>query len=987
MSDYESESEASEIASETSEQEDYPEDNSQNDLEELEDRYNEYITEKYRLILAFNDGTIDPQSYLINLARINRDLNESQYNARELEQKIIEKETQLRYLLDNLESKISERESSEIAHSSKEGSLKRNILTESEITELKTLRYQLEDLMDSHKIIEEDNEPLQSNGLYNEWNALSIQEKIKLEKLTGMNYPVPGTKNFEKAQDEFINNVSIFLKSYWEPYEKKEEKELLALADKLKISPPKKTSYSYTIFLNYMRTLLPYGFVYKTGIRKAGGVYEKVEMKPIKEKLDELKQLRKELPIQLTPEEKEFSDKLKLYNDLLHKLDESHLRSCMVSAENLKSNIVSMKREEPFKVLKGGKLIPAEEYIAGRGSSKQKLIKSLNGLKAPELHKLILPDGNVVNNVNYKVGLLEEYIFKLTKDSPKSYYSKIKDILFILEHYPDFKLKFLNGEINIYQLALFENILRQNDITHIYPVNTPIRKDTIRKLLEELYVNTYNIQRFRKSEILTKVILTKKSKELERFVFDLAENKRDYILKIKKVTGYIKKHPTGILVLPFDQLTKVFNEEPISIDSPPDYSKMSYAEIHALLLQEQYSLQDLEKKKRRLEAKNYTSSYVLFWQLPEIIPEEKRKQWKVVLDKINQKMNLPKPLSENDKKLIQVYIDDLNRQRYYMVKQYKLDFVSSDINKEITAVKEKIHVLEQIRLKFDIEELNRLRQSRKQEQLPQFEVSTDYKVINEETIFSLVNAVKRKMLEIDIQLLELYDMNELNNKTMVTYNGKKIRSISMEVYTKIKEYLLNKLHKIKPNFEILDKMAVDKAIKEISGLIGISIEITTTTNAIKQLTSKWVSSWNGQIKTDYYGENVFEKLLGVTGPFDFYKVYREYSELVKQFTPPKQETYTKPRALFNGTWYNVEYLDKDWATGQPLKSYKEELEKNPKTGMYEVVHKVTVRKGRFPFIKVILRTEQVDKTKEMWQEILPGQVRYQTISFGRKKNK
>ena len=133
--------------------------------------------------------------------------------------------------------------------------------------------------------------------------------------------------------------------------------------------------------------------------------------------------------------------------------------------------------------------------------------------------------------------------------------------------------------------------------------------------------------------------------------------------------------------------------------------------------------------------------------------------------------------------------------------------------------------------------------------------------------------------------------------------------------------------------------------------------------------------------------NVFEKLLYITSPFDFYTVSKEYSDLVDRFSTKNQEHYIKPRTLFNGVWYDVEYLDKDWQTGQPLKSYKRELVKNPRTQMYEVVDKITVRKGKFPFIKRTLRTEQEGVTKEIWEEIQLGKVKYQISQFGKKMKK
>jgi len=335
-------------------------------------------------------------------------------------------------------------------------------------------------------------------------------------------------------------------------------------------------------------------------------------------------------------------------------------------------------------------------------------------------------------------------------------------------------------------------------------------------------------------------------------------------------------------------------------------------------------------------------------------------------------------------------LNDLNKLKSFLIKRYKLDYIPGidNLTKEINKTYEKLNILEKARVIIESKEIDRLRKLNPvtQQQINQQEHI--YKV-NEENIAQMVYSLKRKLMGEPKHLLELYDINELNNKTTTIYSGKPQKVISTEVYTRIKNHLTNDIRKTKQNFEIIEAKETENAINIIAKEINVKIEITSIKKAIKELTSKWIKTWNGENKTDVYGENIFEKLLKVSGPFDFYTnyIYRKYYELVKQFTPPQAEIHTKPRTLFNGRLYDVEYLDKDWGTGQPLMSYKKEYEKNPRTQMYEVVTKVTVRKGRFPFIKIILRTEQEGKTREVWQEIPPGQVRYQIMSFGRKKNK
>ena len=66
---------------------------------------------------------------------------------------------------------------------------------------------------------------------------------------------------------------------------------------------------------------------------------------------------------------------------------------------------------------------------------------------------------------------------------------------------------------------------------------------------------------------------------------------------------------------------------------------------------------------------------------------------------------------------------------------------------------------------------------------------------------------------------------------------------------------------------------------------------------------------------------------------------------------------------------------------------KEELVKNPRTKLFEVVKKTAVRRGKVPFILRILRTDQEGKTKEVWTEVSQGQITYRSPSFGKAKLK
>ena len=956
--------------------------NSEESVEEINTKFNELLIDKFRLITAFNGGTMSVTTYLINMSRINREMNETEFDRDQVEHNLADKEIELNLLLNTYENKIKQQVQN-LSEKEKKDSLK-NILSKTEKEAMDNIREALNIVKNKSKVVEEDDEPLPSNRLFEEWDNLSAVEKVKIIQITGLVYPektdFKNFKEYEKAQDDFLDNISIFLSSYWRPFEVSEEKELLTLAKKHHEKIPSKDSPYYHSFLNNIaQKYLDYGYTYSTGTTKAKGVYEKVEMKLMKDRVKELMEKQKELPIQLKPDEQLYSEQIKFYHSLLNKLTDDELRSCIlnkVSGIELPKNL-SPEQRKFYEVLKKyppppkfvEQIAKREEVIAGRNLSKRKLEKIFKDIPIV-LKRYIKEDNSVVDNVSIKVEKLEDCIFRLTKKSPAEYFTKINDIVFIFEHYPDFKIKFLQGWIGILQLVLFENLLLQKGVIEVYPVSVKGRKTVIQQIIKEIFFSTYDIPRLRLSEILTKVLIKHKAKELERFIFDLAQNNRDYSLKIKQLLQFIKKNGTDIF-LPIEELLKRLNQRQIKTEI--DYNRLNINEIKALLLQEQYHLQELEKKKQILASKNYTGNYAIFWELPDIISSVQKEQWAALIEKIKQT-----PLKEG-------LINELNKLRFYLIKQYKLDFIpgQTEIVKSISSIEEKIKKISSIYLKAQFDEIDRQRKLNpqiQQQQIPQQQV---YPLINEFMIGQLVNSIKRKNLntirKINIDLLELYDINELNKINHIT---------SVEVYNKIKNYLITELNKYGANFNLINRTETEKIINQINKSASV-IEITTSDAAIKQLAAQWPKIWNGENIKDYYGENVFEKLTKINNPFDFYnrEAIRKYDSLVKQNIPPTQTVYTRPQALFDGKWYNVEYLDKDWGTGEPLSMIKEELVKNPRTKLFEVVKKTAVRRGKVPFILRTLRTDQEGKTKEVWTEVSQGQITYRSPSFGKAKLK
>jgi hypothetical protein len=170
-------------------------------------------------------------------------------------------------------------------------------------------------------------------------------------------------------------------------------------------------------------------------------------------------------------------------------------------------------------------------------------------------------------------------------------------------------------------------------------------------------------------------------------------------------------------------------------------------------------------------------------------------------------------------------------------------------------------------------------------------------------------------------------------------------------------------------------------VYEIAKQKGIQLEESTITKMIKQLTDNWGTTFGGEKVFDFYGENVFQKLLYASSPFDFYKkfILHEYDVLVKKYIPPEQKMVRRPRAMLNNEWFDVHFVDKDFTSGQPLFDVIEIPTKDT------VIRKTNARRGKFPFIKKILPTNTT-AVKEMWTEIPLGKVRYQSLfEFGKSK--
>jgi hypothetical protein len=107
-----------------------------------------------------------------------------------------------------------------------------------------------------------------------------------------------------------------------------------------------------------------------------------------------------------------------------------------------------------------------------------------------------------------------------------------------------------------------------------------------------------------------------------------------------------------------------------------------------------------------LQAKNFQYNYVIFWNPPDIVTQQQRKEWNELKSKVTSKVGS----TGKDKLLLDNYIIQLNELRNSLVKQYKLNFIPgiNELNKSINVSKERIEMLKPYHLKLESEKLIRL---------------------------------------------------------------------------------------------------------------------------------------------------------------------------------------------------------------------------------------------------------------------------------------
>jgi hypothetical protein len=233
-------------------------------------------------------------------------------------------------------------------------------------------------------------------------------------------------------------------------------------------------------------------------------------------------------------------------------------------------------------------------------------------------------------------------------------------------------------------------------------------------------------------------------------------------------------------------------------------------------------------------------------------------------------------------------------------------------------------------------------------------------------------------------------MNELNGNRIID----NLPVLDKKVYTTIKRKLENDINQYTSISNNI--IYYKKALNELLTFFNLSTDLPTLTDKLNTLVNNWPKEYHRSPFMDFYQQDIFLTLLESIEPILFYdtKINNNFLKLVKDNKPQGISVFRKPAVLFDettgkfgesgaptGKLFFVEYLDKDFSNGQPLNQYKTEMEKDPRTGMFIPVNRITQKRGKFPFILRELGTKNVNETFKIWTEVPQGSIRYYTLDY------
>jgi hypothetical protein len=637
------------------------------EIEQNKIRYNDLIDEKYELILDFNAGKMDRMFYFTRLNQINRSLEELDYFDEQANDTLITKELEFKELLEEIEAKILSRIQNKTTQT-------KDYVESFWTVRLSALKTIIEALKNTFAK-ESEPEPLQPS--FQSLQTLIESEKqqlITLGSKMGVEFPIKTDTMTEKeyldAEREFCDQIGVFAPGFFDKYIFEESNELELLAARLGMKRPPRTASQEEKdnFYNEMLKVLPGGYTLSMKTTTIGYNYDYIDLQLLKEKVKyEIEELQS-LPIQLSTQERDIIKKRAVIRPFLQKMETSELINCIFDPSN--SERYSIPKQEPptkkynSKTIKMNELIPEDltpaqvKEMTLRNIKRRvlvelneyfetirfkKVLKKIGTGVALEEHQLIIPE--IITPVLRKISVkrlkielnetmstvIEDYIFKSSNESFTMYINKIEDILFILENYPTIKLGIIDGTISPLQLVIFEKEISTEAREYVFPISLSNRKRVIQRLISE-----FKKLKLFKSDILSKIIFEKRSKNLELIVYDLSGNEKEYFSNIKELIYLINENGKNML--------QMSTPEVIQLLQPEEYKKFegefTLKELQTIMDQVQLQIIDLVKEKRKLDSIYYLGEYLIQWNPPpRIVSREDIARWNELLDSIKKTKN------------------------------------------------------------------------------------------------------------------------------------------------------------------------------------------------------------------------------------------------------------------------------------------------------------------------------------------------------------
>jgi len=1063
--------------------------------EQVKERYNQLMEDKYFAVLEFNSGELDADIYFATINKLNAEIENLDDLEDQTNMLLIEQEIKFQELLDEYISKIDK-----ISKSNKK--MSKGFLEYFDIERIKALRYIIKELQNKS----EDPEP---EELFLDLDSLDLEKMIESERLNveqraakqKIIKPLP--ENFQ-TEDAYQNALRIYYEKvhvflFFRPFEEKEMNEIESLAKKLKIPKPKNTDRNYEVklvqFYNEVSQLLP-GYIFKMNIKNVGYTYELLNIELMKDKIRNDRELLKQLPIKLSLEDTIRSKNIKTLSDILSKMEQPELIDCIMSSgvkvpkvdkpekrrfmktmrleglDDPEKEVTSLtKRKTP----KDASTEVAEETASANAAyadyteavQRKRLLDELlvqyDRFKERKFVKKIVPNVEVnvretvvptvipkgirkINKkrlikslekdlpgefkplVNRTIERMESYIYKIVESNGKYdfilYANKIEDILFIFDNYPTFKIKLLKPiptgnnmsktEINIYQVVLFERELSTSARLVTFPVKVNTRRQIVQKLKTEFVVlRPFN------SQILNKAISASFSKKIELLIFGISQNEPEYLYNIKRIIQLIRRSGREIIYgqIPIENIIETVNllkaeesEKKASLDKwlneekeelkkltypeylikdSTDYSVFTIRQLEVLLNDKLLDMEQLQKTVANFKEQSLYPEIVLLKKKIESINEtlNRRKLQKIDETRIkyieylkNKFGPAPPPVPLARKPIeyrnlnIEILLELVNAFKRKLILDDQSLFKNYPVKKEIDKPWKGV-----ICVNFDY--------------LPEFisypNTDTQTYELTTESYEGISEYSRRGRL---VTYTELYDLNELYNKTKV--NGKTV--IDTKLYLTIQGILKNKINTyLNGDYYSINLKYQKLAISFILNLFGITQETNTITEKLQLILQNWPQYYQPSQVLDFYGTDLFYKLNQISNPFDFYNFMelRNYEVLVDENKVKGVSEFRRPMILFNeakgtfgsnaydGLLYPVEMLDKDQATKLPIPQPKVIMEKDPRTGNWLPVNKIGYKRGPYAFIKRFIGTSQVGDVQEIWMEVPKSSVNLYTMDY------